>query len=536
MKKHVSMRLLSALLALMMTVALLPLSVLSAAADDEVVLDPFEYGEKTAFADNLPTYDSEAETVIGQGGWQIGVHENATGAFKPFAVMDEFGVISLAGQIWGSAGGGLYLENEPGKIAFSGCLPGDPYVNEIRYTAQYSGRAVLNYDQLIAKREGASAADYIGFSFSVYLNGEKIWPTDADWFTCKSEDVFTEGVATSDILSALRGGGFPLMVALEQGDVISFRTQQLNRNTWMLHANPTVTYTLIEHEHTYSAWAPYDKAQHLRTCECGKEDLAPHAWGDGTVIKPATHLTEGEMLYTCTDCGETKTAPIDKLPDHTFAGAWQLYSETQHIRTCACGEVQLADHRWNEGAITQAPTHTVEGEMLYTCADCGATKTAPIDKLPGHTFAGAWQPYSETQHVRACACGELEYASHAWDGGTVTQAPTIFSEGVLTYTCTDCDATKTAELPKASRTAGDVDGDGKVTNADALAYFRYIYDSETYPLLVPEMADVTGDGKITNADVLAVFRYIYSAEEHPFYYPMGPEEDNELPFDSILGL
>jgi hypothetical protein len=50
------------------------------------------------------------------------------------------------------------------------------------------------------------------------------------------------------------------------------------------------------------------------------------------------------------------------------------------------------------------------------------------------------------------------------------------------------------------------------------------------------MADVTGDGKITNADVLAVFRYIYSAEEHPFYYPMSPEEDNELPFDSILGL
>ena len=29
---------------------------------------------------------------------------------------------------------------------------------------------------------------------------------------------------------------------------------------------------------------------------------------------------------------------------------------------------------------------------------------------------------------------------------------------------------------------GDVDGDGKVTNADVLMIYRYIYNSELYPL------------------------------------------------------
>ena len=467
MKKQAPTRLLSALLALVVTVALLPLSVLSAAADDEVVLDPFEYGEKTAFTDHLPTYDSEAERVNWRGGWQVGVRENATDTFMPFAVMDEYDVISLAGQIWGGAGGGLYIGHGAGKIAFSGCMPGGAYVSEVRYTAQHSGRAVLNYDQLYCIREGGSP-DYIGFSFSVYLNDTRIWPSDAEWVDYQSAEVISDANYWENALSAVRGSGLPLMVALEEGDVISFRTRQLNSNTWMLHANPTVTYTLIEHDHIYGAWAPYDAAQHVRACSCGKESFAPHAWNGGTVIKPATHMTEGERFYTCTECG--------------------------------------------------------------------ATKTEPISKLPGHTFEGAWQPYSDTQHTRFCACGEPEYASHTWDAGTVITPPTVFEEGVAAYTCTGCGATGTAPIAKVAKTAGDVNGDGIVTNADALAYFRYIYSAEEYPLAVPEMADVSGDGAITNADVLLIFRYIYSAEDYPIYYPMSPEEDNELPFDSILGL
>ncbi len=76
-------------------------------------------------------------------------------------------------------------------------------------------------------------------------------------------------------------------------------------------------------------------------------------------------------------------------------------------------------------------------------------------------------------------------------------------------------------------TMGDVDGDGDVTNADVLAIYRYIYNSEIYPLSV-NLADVDGDGDVTNADVLAIYRYIYN----PALYPLSKPTPIGLDFTS----
>ena len=106
MKKHLSVRSLCAFLLLILLCAPV-LPVLSVDRDDEVVLDPFEYGDKTAFADNLPAYDAETGAVTWQGGWQIGNYDTASGRFIPFTVMDESGILSASGTVWGG-GGGLY--------------------------------------------------------------------------------------------------------------------------------------------------------------------------------------------------------------------------------------------------------------------------------------------------------------------------------------------------------------------------------------------------------------------------------------------
>lgn len=468
MKKFFLVRSLCALLALVLLCALM-VPVLSVGSDDEVVLDPFEYGTKTAFADNLPDYDAATGLVTWKGGWQVGNYNIASGTFTPFTVMDESGILSTAGTVWG-AGGGLYVTNNAGKIALSACMPADALTNEIRYTATKSGRAVLNYDRLMAMRETAKAADHIAYEFAIYLNGNQIWPYHADWFTYQSEMLYTDANVEIDALADLRRGGFPIAVTLEIGDVISFRTRQHNVNTWMIYENPTVTYTQTEHEHTWGAWSRAD--------------------------------------------------------------------ETQHVRTCAtCGRDGYADHRWNSGEQTLAPTHTKEGLMTYTCLDCKATKTAPIAKDPAHSYDGPWEPVDGEQHKRACACGEAwEYGEHQWNAGAVTTPPTVFAPGVLTYTCTDCGAEKTAPLAQLTKIAGDVDGDGSDTNADVLCLFLYIYNAEENPLPLFEMADVDGDGAITNGDVLCIFRYMYNAEENPLYFPMSPEEENELPIDSVMGL
>ena len=68
------------------------------------------------------------------------------------------------------------------------------------------------------------------------------------------------------------------------------------------------------HYHSFSeTWSKNENA-HWHECSCGiKDDLALHNWNDGKQTKPATESAEGEMLYTCLDCGQTKTEPIEKL-------------------------------------------------------------------------------------------------------------------------------------------------------------------------------------------------------------------------------
>ena len=198
--------------------------------------------------------------------------------------------------------------------------------------------------------------------------------------------------------------------------------------------------------HSYGAWTKYDDTQHKRSCSCGSVQYANHTWNAGVVTTQPTHTTYGVKTYTCADCGATKTEQIAKLTEHAY-GSWTKYDNTQHKRTCACGDVQYADHTWNAGVVTTQPTHTTYGVKTYTCADCGATKTAQIAKLTEHAY-GDWAKENDEQHKRTCVCGDAQYANHTWNAGVVTMQPTHTTFGVKTYTCTDCDATKTEQIAK----------------------------------------------------------------------------------------
>lgn len=98
--------------------------------------------------------------------------------------------------------------------------------------------------------------------------------------------------------------------------------------------------------------------------------------------------------------------------------------------------------------------------MSYTCSVCGETKTIPVDKTDHKIELQNEKEASCTVRGytgdKVCTvCGEVvekgEYIdpSHSWNGGTVTRAPTSLADGVMTYTCTKCGATR----PRASRTA-----------------------------------------------------------------------------------
>jgi len=208
---------------------------------------------------------------------------------------------------------------------------------------------------------------------------------------------------------------------------------------------------------------------------CGREmivygsavECAEHAWDEGKVTSEPTHAADGVKTFTCSKCLGTKTEPIAKQ-EHTYS-TWQKHDAAQHKKTCDCGDVQYAAHAWDAGKVTTEPTHVADGVKTFTCTDCGETKTEAVAKQE-HAYGTAWEKHDAEQHKKACACGDVQYAAHAWDAGKVTTEPTETAEGVRTFTCADCGETKTeavAKLEAAETTTAEQTTAGATTTKDA---------------------------------------------------------------------
>ena len=64
---------------------------------------------------------------------------------------------------------------------------------------------------------------------------------------------------------------------------------------------------------------------------------------------------------------------------------------------------------------------------------------------------------------------------------------------------------------------GDMNGDGEVTDADAVYLLRYtLFGEEEYPIKAP--GDVNGDSQVTDADAIYLLRYtLFGEEDYPLY-------------------
>lgn len=150
---------------------------------------------------------------------------------------------------------------------------------------------------------------------------------------------------------------------------------------------------------------------------------------------------------TCSYCRGSGTVSTNCY-NHTY-GAWTKTDAASHSHTCSrCEYVETVNHTWNKGTVTRAATCKEKGEKLYTCTGCGATKTESIAKKSTHSY-GAWVKVDDSTHKHTCSvCSKKETANHKWDSGTITEMPTHSKEGIRTFTCTTCNATKTASIPK----------------------------------------------------------------------------------------
>ncbi len=133
---------------------------------------------------------------------------------------------------------------------------------------------------------------------------------------------------------------------------------------------------------------------------------------------------------------------------HNF-GPWEPEGD-QHKRVCKddSTHIEYADHVWGSPETTKAPTCEAAGVKTFTCSVCGATRTEAITAL-GHDY-GAWTKLDDTYHQKTCShdARHIEKEAHKWDAGIITKEATTDAEGVKTYTCTVCGATKTEKIDK----------------------------------------------------------------------------------------
>lgn len=201
-----------------------------------------------------------------------------------------------------------------------------------------------------------------------------------------------------------------------------------------IHYNPAMNWTL-EADGTWQGYKVSSKGACLHT-----------GYGTTENTVPATCGEAGRVDTICSNCGEivsTKVIPA--------TGA----------------------HTWDNGTVTTEPTENEPGVRTFTCAVCGATKTAPIPATGTHDYqftktvaptctAGGYDLYT------CSGCGATEKRNptdalgHKWDSGKVTTEPTETAPGVRTYTCTVCGEVKTEVIPATGAHTHKWDA-GKVT-------------------------------------------------------------------------
>ena len=162
-----------------------------------------------------------------------------------------------------------------------------------------------------------------------------------------------------------------------------------------------------------------------------------HAWATAWTSDATAHWHE------CAAAGCTITANADKdgYATHT-PGSWQT-DAANHWKVCTvCGyELDKA-------------AHVYDNDQDTTCNTCGYTRTVTSEHT--HTWAAGWSK-DDTHHWHECTADGCTitanadkdgYAAHTWNDGEVTTPPTASNEGVKTYTCTVCQATRTESVPK----------------------------------------------------------------------------------------
>ena len=197
-------------------------------------------------------------------------------------------------------------------------------------------------------------------------------------------------------------------------------------------------------ESTCEEGGSYDEVVYCTVCNkelsrnTVKTEAKGHKWNEGKITTEPTCTEEGVKTFQCMVCGKTKTEAVVAL-----------------------------GHNWNEDfTVDKEATCEETGLKSIHCKHCDEKKDETTIPAKGHvkgevkienvteSTCKEGGSYDEVIYCTVCnkelsrTTVKTEAKGHKWDNGKVTTEPTYAEEGVKTYTCTACGATKTEVIPK----------------------------------------------------------------------------------------
>lgn len=170
-------------------------------------------------------------------------------------------------------------------------------------------------------------------------------------------------------------------------------------------------------------------------------------------VTSPTCTTQGYTTYTCSKCGHSYTGNTTAALGHSSVNGG---TAAVHAKCSRCGVTLSSTHSYTQSVQTAA-TCTEKGTSKYSCS-CGYSYTAQDIKALGHA-----------------------------EVGVVTKEPTPTSDGLMTYTCSRCGATRTEVIPGGTGGAIYIDN-----GTDLVIYYAYIDTGSGWEFCVPYIDNGSG--------------------------------------------
>ena len=169
-----------------------------------------------------------------------------------------------------------------------------------------------------------------------------------------------------------------------------------------------------------------------------------------------------------------------------------------------------------KAVIGSSATNTIDATGLEDGAYVGIRNSKSDKTQPFATVAGDMSSYFASTNAGYVIAYDATTNTVALAKEVVETEPTVPSEPETTEPSEPEVPTEPSEPTTPSEPAyvrGDMNGDGDVTDADALYLLRHTLFSDRYP--ISQSGDVNGDGDVTDADALYLLRYTLFSERYP---------------------